>query len=219
MFTDFLNTTFGENNAFIALAVIAALLLLLFLFGRRRKKPLASDNVAGPRLDVVESAIIDEDRRMVLVRRDGVEHLLLTGGPNDLVIEQSIGATTKNDRVDDAVTRSVTPDKAGGELLATERGRLDPPVTKPVTPQPALTAAVPSPKVEPRIEPAPVHNAASVRREPEMGAGKAAGSSEDKPDVPNGSPSGTQAAGEAKPGLEDEMTILFDHMEKETPRR
>ncbi len=35
---------------------------------------------------------LDARRRLVLVRRDGVEHLLLIGGANDLLIESGIAA-------------------------------------------------------------------------------------------------------------------------------
>jgi hypothetical protein len=41
---------------------------------------------------VVEAATIDAKRRLVLVRRDEVEHLLLIGGGTDLVIEHAISA-------------------------------------------------------------------------------------------------------------------------------
>lgn len=44
------------------------------------------------RLDVVEQASIDGKRRLILIRRDGVEHLIMTGGPVDVVIETGIGA-------------------------------------------------------------------------------------------------------------------------------
>lgn len=44
-----------------------------------------------PRLDVVEQASIDGKRRLLLVRRDDVEHLIMTGGPVDMVIETGIG--------------------------------------------------------------------------------------------------------------------------------
>jgi flagellar protein FliO/FliZ len=44
------------------------------------------------RLDIVEQAVVDAKRRLVLVRRDDVEHLLMTGGPTDIVIESGIGA-------------------------------------------------------------------------------------------------------------------------------
>lgn len=44
-----------------------------------------------PRLEVVEQANVDGRRRLVLIRRDDVEHLIMTGGPIDLVIETGIG--------------------------------------------------------------------------------------------------------------------------------
>ena len=43
------------------------------------------------RLDVVDQASVDGRRRLVLVRRDNVEHLIMTGGPVDVVIETGIG--------------------------------------------------------------------------------------------------------------------------------
>jgi hypothetical protein len=43
------------------------------------------------RLDVVEQSNVDGRRRLVLVRRDDVEHLIMTGGPVDVVIETGIG--------------------------------------------------------------------------------------------------------------------------------
>ena len=43
-----------------------------------------------PRLAVTEQATVDSRRRLVLVRRDDVEHLIMTGGPVDVVIETDI---------------------------------------------------------------------------------------------------------------------------------
>jgi hypothetical protein len=43
------------------------------------------------RLDIVEQASIDGRRRLVLIRRDDVEHLIMTGGPVDVLIETGIG--------------------------------------------------------------------------------------------------------------------------------
>lgn len=43
------------------------------------------------RLGVVDQAPVDGRRRLLLIRRDGVEHLVMTGGPLDLVIETGIG--------------------------------------------------------------------------------------------------------------------------------
>jgi flagellar protein FliO/FliZ len=45
---------------------------------------------AEPRLGVTEHAAVDSRRRLVLIRRDNVEHLIMTGGPVDVVIETGI---------------------------------------------------------------------------------------------------------------------------------
>ena len=42
------------------------------------------------RLDVIEARAIDARRRLVLVRRDGVEHLLLLTPSGDTVVETGI---------------------------------------------------------------------------------------------------------------------------------
>jgi len=42
------------------------------------------------RLAVTDAAAIDTRRRLVLLRRDDVEHLILIGGPTDMVIESDI---------------------------------------------------------------------------------------------------------------------------------
>ena len=47
---------------------------------------------ADPRIWVSEQASIDGRRRLLLIRRDDVEHLIMTGGPVDMVIETGIGA-------------------------------------------------------------------------------------------------------------------------------
>ncbi|MEO1695199.1 MAG: hypothetical protein AAFR55_08175 [Pseudomonadota bacterium] len=42
------------------------------------------------RLDVIEQTNLDGRRKLVLVRRDQVEHLIMTGGPVDVVLETGI---------------------------------------------------------------------------------------------------------------------------------
>ncbi len=49
---------------------------------------------ADRRLDIVEHTSVDGRRRLVLIRRDNVEHLIMTGGPVDLVIETGISSRT-----------------------------------------------------------------------------------------------------------------------------
>lgn len=45
------------------------------------------------RLGLVEATSLDGRRRLLLIRRDNVEHLIMTGGPVDVVIETGIAAS------------------------------------------------------------------------------------------------------------------------------
>ena len=42
---------------------------------------------------MIDAATVDDSRRLVLVRRDNTEHLLLIGGLTDIVVEPNIGRT------------------------------------------------------------------------------------------------------------------------------
>lgn len=74
-----------------------ALGLVLALFGvaawaAKRYLPGVRVGVrAGRRLSVVEVLMLDTRRRLVLVRRDGVEHLILLGATTETVIERVTG--------------------------------------------------------------------------------------------------------------------------------
>jgi flagellar protein FliO/FliZ len=48
-----------------------------------------------PRLSVTEQANVDGRRKLLLIRRDDVEHLIMTGGPIDMVIETNIAVPRK----------------------------------------------------------------------------------------------------------------------------
>jgi hypothetical protein len=76
-----------------ALIVLGGLLLRGYLTTGSVTAGLTS-TFFGPRpekrLDVVDQANVDGRRRLVLIRRDDVEHLLMTGGPVDVVIETNI---------------------------------------------------------------------------------------------------------------------------------
>lgn len=45
---------------------------------------------AGKRVQILEVTPLDPRRRLILIRKDGDEHLLLIGGPNDLVVDSKI---------------------------------------------------------------------------------------------------------------------------------
>ena len=42
------------------------------------------------RLGIVDAFDLDRQRQLIIVRRDNTEHLIMIGGPNDLVIESEI---------------------------------------------------------------------------------------------------------------------------------
>lgn len=58
-------------------------------------KDALGGNLFGPRppkrLEVVDQTNVDGRRKLLLIRRDGIEHLIMTGGPIDVVIETGIG--------------------------------------------------------------------------------------------------------------------------------
>ncbi|WP_088346233.1 MULTISPECIES: hypothetical protein [Rhodomicrobium] len=47
------------------------------------------------RLGVIETSAVDGRRRLMLIRRDNVEHLIMIGGPVDMVIETGIPVTVR----------------------------------------------------------------------------------------------------------------------------
>jgi flagellar protein FliO/FliZ len=71
----------------IVLGLIGATAWAVSRFGKWRLAGGASSHGHQSRLSIVQSGIVDGRRRLILIRRDNVEHLLLIGGPNDLVIE------------------------------------------------------------------------------------------------------------------------------------
>jgi flagellar protein FliO/FliZ len=76
--------------AFLAvLALIGVTAWLVRRFGAGRLGG-ASARGRQPRLAVIDAASVDGRRRLVLIRRDNTEHLLMIGGPTDVVIEPNI---------------------------------------------------------------------------------------------------------------------------------
>jgi flagellar biogenesis protein FliO len=76
--------------AFVAvLALIGGAAWLVRRFANNR---LGANTARGrmPRLAVIDAAAVDGRRRLVLVRRDNIEHLLMIGGPSDVVVETNI---------------------------------------------------------------------------------------------------------------------------------
>jgi flagellar protein FliO/FliZ len=77
----------------VAFVIVLALIGLTFWLIRRfggTRIGTATARGRQPRLAVIDAAPVDGRRRLVLIRRDNVEHLLLIGGPSDVVVEQNI---------------------------------------------------------------------------------------------------------------------------------
>jgi flagellar protein FliO/FliZ len=74
----------------LVLALIALTVWLMRRFGDSRIATQAGGRGRQQRLAVLDSTTVDARRKLVLIRRDNVEHLILIGGPTDVVIEQSI---------------------------------------------------------------------------------------------------------------------------------
>lgn len=70
--------------------VIGAIFARGYMTGTMPVMPLFGPK-PDKRLDVVEQSNVDGRRRLLLIRRDDVEHLIMTGGPVDVVIETGIG--------------------------------------------------------------------------------------------------------------------------------
>ena len=137
---------FGTNATYLAGALVALLVLILAIFlinaifgGRIRAS--GGGRSRQPRLGVVDAYDLDRQRQLVLVRRDNVEHLVMIGGPNDVLIESTIIRST-----------------AAGEVRPRVASTFD-------EPQPAMAPhAAASPPLAP--PPAPVPAPAPVLRSP-----------------------------------------------------
>ena len=78
---------------FIAFVIVLALIGgVAWLVRRFSTGGLSASSARGrqARLGVIEATAVDNRRRLVLVRRDNVEHLIMLGGPTDLVVEANI---------------------------------------------------------------------------------------------------------------------------------
>ncbi|MGB7101241.1 MAG: flagellar biosynthetic protein FliO, partial [Xanthobacteraceae bacterium] len=76
----------------VVLGLIGATAWAVRRFGGGRLSSTARGR--QPRLAVIDYASVDARRRLILVRRDNVEHLLMIGGPTDIVVEPNIVRAT-----------------------------------------------------------------------------------------------------------------------------
>jgi hypothetical protein len=149
------DTLFGAEMP-LAVRFFLAFLIVLGLIGvtawavrRFGAGRLGGSSARGrqPRLAVIDYASVDGRRRLILVRRDNVEHLLMIGGPTDVVVEPNIVRAVAAPR--DLTSRP----PAGIEALPRaiplpENGNGHGSGSWPLQPEPA-SAPRPTPRVEP----------------------------------------------------------------------
>ncbi|MGX5828343.1 hypothetical protein [Mesorhizobium sp. 43Arga] len=136
-----LDSVAGPGYAAALLWTFAALILLVIVLViiRLVRNLTFGTFVAGgrnrkTRLAVMDATAVDSHRRLVLVRRDDIEHLLLIGGPTDVVVERDIRLAAPR-------RPALTGDGGLQPVPATAA-----PAAKPRPPQPAPAPARPAPQ-------------------------------------------------------------------------
>lgn len=152
---------FGGDMSSDVLKFFLAFVFVLVLIGaaawlvRRFGAMRLSNNTRGgrmPRLAVIDATAVDGRRRLVLVRRDNVEHLLMIGGPTDIVVEPNIlrtpGGRDAAPTRGDAGTRGASLGEADDQSMSD----IDMPPPPPM-PEPPARAARPMPDRAPPMPP------------------------------------------------------------------
>jgi flagellar protein FliO/FliZ len=144
----------------IVLALIGATAWAVRRFGSGR----LGTNTRGrqPRLAVIDYASVDGRRRLILVRRDNVEHLLMIGGPTDVVVEPNIVRAV-------AAPRDVASGRPAAGIEALPRAIPLPENGSngswPLQPEPA-GGSRPSPRLEPLADELPLRPFPSLNEMP-----------------------------------------------------
>jgi flagellar protein FliO/FliZ len=96
---------------FIAFVIVLGLIsVAAWVFRRLGAKRRVATAAHGhqPRLAVIDAAPVDARRTLILIRRDNVEHLLMIGGPTDVVVEANIVRASTAQRDAPAPKRAAT---------------------------------------------------------------------------------------------------------------
>lgn len=131
----------GQGGTLLsAIVIVAVALLALFavVWLYRRRSPstfVRGGRARQPRLAVLDAAAVDTRRRIVLIRRDDVEHLVMIGGPTDVVIESRI--ITADEAAETPASEARAPaqqSQARREPAAQTSPAADPAPSEPVPP-------------------------------------------------------------------------------------
>jgi len=150
--------TFLQDNRMLAWILAGVAFLIAFVLilkiveiavDLRRRIPRGS-RARQLRLGFVETFDLDGERQLLLVRRDNVEHLLLIGGPNDVLVESGIvrvepreGREPRNARGAETSTAVAPPPPFIPAPAAAE-----PPSAIPAPPPFSIPAPAPEPAIQ-----------------------------------------------------------------------
>ncbi|MDX8477859.1 flagellar biosynthetic protein FliO [Mesorhizobium sp. VK24D] len=211
---------------FAALILLVVILLVIkvvrnltfgtFVAGGRNRKT---------RLAVMDATAVDSHRRLVLVRRDDIEHLILIGGPTDVVVERDIRLAAPRRPAltgDGGHQQPAAPRPRAPQPAPAKQPPAPAPVADPAARPRAATPAAPKPAApgQPtiaKVMPLPAYGTAngSVRHAPPPPSNDSiddtlmneleASLDESHPKPASGKPA-------AKPSLDDEMTKLLGEL-------
>lgn len=168
-------TLFGSElplaaRFFIAFLVVLALIgLTAWLVRRFGANRLGGAAARGrqPRLAVIDAATVDGRRRLVLIRRDNIEHLLMIGGPTDLVVEPNIVRAVGSREVTREPPRMETPPRPTPQVESSWPLQPSSEPTPVPAPRPYRSAVTEEPwhAPEPGARPRPVENLTGLAAE------------------------------------------------------
>ncbi|AXS41203.1 hypothetical protein D1F64_15705 [Breoghania sp. L-A4] len=134
---------FARGLQFVIALLIVLGLIAVFVWILRRLSGVRvgrGPRNRQPRIAVMDTTALDARRRLILVRRDNIEHLLLVGGPSDVVVEQNI--------VRGQPAQGYGRQAAQGPVAATQQAPLQAPQAPPPAPQQHPASARPMPAAQ-----------------------------------------------------------------------
>lgn len=145
----FITSLFNGNSVLTAIfalgAVIVAIVLVLWLLKLVSGAAGNAGRGRNRRLAVMDSLALDPKRQLLIVRRDNVEHLILTGGSQDLLIESGIVV----DEAPAQPTRRPIPMVASRKPAPAPAAK----AAAPVAPAPVAPPVAPAPEPEGPVVP------------------------------------------------------------------